>query len=120
MVGTQHIRGRLLFATLVATVVLASGLAVAAPAAAPSTPPAKTMAGVPAEAKPVTADADKTDINTASKAELSKLPGIGDAYSRKIIDGRPYKAKNELESKKILPKSVYEGIAPMIIARQKK
>ena len=50
---------------------------------------------------------------------LAKLPGIGDVYSQKIIDGRPYKFKNELESKKILPKGVYGKIAPLIIAHQK-
>ena len=72
-----------------------------------------------APATPSKAAAVKIDINAAGKAELATLPGVGDAYSQKIIDGRPYKSKAELESKKILPKGVYDKIAPMIIAHQK-
>jgi DNA uptake protein ComE-like DNA-binding protein len=68
---------------------------------------------------PTTAAAPKVDINAATKAELDKLPGIGEAYSQKIIEGRPYKSKAELESRKILPKGVYDKIAPLIIAHQK-
>lgn len=82
------------------------------PATAPSTPP-------PAAAAKPDAKAELIDINSASAEELSRLKGIGEARSAAIVKGRPYRGKDELVRKKILPESVYAGIKDQIIAKQK-
>jgi DNA uptake protein ComE-like DNA-binding protein len=98
---------------LTLVLVFAATLSFAADTKAPAktTPPAKPAVTQPAKAELI-------DINTATKAELSALPGIGDAYSQKIIDGRPYAKKDQLKSKKIIPGATYDKIKDKIIAKQ--
>jgi DNA uptake protein ComE-like DNA-binding protein len=103
----------LAFVVLASFLVLHSSPALAQ-AKTPPAKPATTAAQKPAPA----AHAEMLDLNTATKEQLQALPGIGDAYAQKIIDGRPYKAKNELVSKKIVPQATYDKIKGLVIAKQ--
>jgi len=57
------------------------------------------------------------DINTATADELRQVPGIGEAYSAKIVAGRPYRAKNELVDKGIMPAGVYAKVKDHLVAK---
>ncbi|PWB81199.1 MAG: DNA-binding protein [Methylocystaceae bacterium] len=101
---------------------LAAGLMFASHAVAQAPQPAVPSAKPPAAsapAKPAAPAADLLDINSATKEQLDALPGIGAARAESIIAGRPYKGKDELYQKNIIPKSVYEKIKDKIIAKQK-
>ena len=115
-----------IFAFLVAAIA-ATGLAFAQKA---ETPKGETKAPAKTEAKKADAKKDMKseakadgkmamiDINTASEKELASLKGIGDVRAKAIVKGRPYKGKDELVQKKIIPQGVYNDIKDQIIAKQ--
>jgi len=114
---------------IAALAIFASASIVSAQTASPATTSAKPAAAATTTAtapKPAAAPIAATkpaaallDINSASKSELDALPGIGNARAEAIIKGRPYKGKDELVQKSIIPQSVYNGIQDKIIAKQK-
>ena len=116
---------------------LAAPVAFAQGSSTPSSTPAPVAEGTKAEkaeaTKPMKAEkaarhtqaekaekatVAKTDINTATKEELMKLPGVGDAIADKIIAGRPYKTKGALATQKILGPKAYAKVRSLIIAKQ--
>jgi competence protein ComEA len=114
----MNARFSLKFVSVLLCLMLFSALAAAQGQAGQSKTPA---AGNTQKTGPATASstaAPLIDINSATKQQLMTLPGIGEALSQKIIDGRPYRAKNELTQKKILTEAVYEKITDRIIAKQ--
>ena len=101
-------------ASAVLTLLLLAGLSVAQSGSA-----SKPASGSAATTSTTAASA-MIDINSATKAQLATLPGIGDVYSQKIIDGRPYANKTQLKSKNIIPAATYDKISGMIVAKHPK
>jgi len=91
----------------------------ASPSKSPAAPAAHAPSAAPnAPAKPAAAG-ELLDINSASAEDLDKLPGVGPARAKAIIEHRPYFGKDDLVNKKIIPSNVYAQIKDKIIARQK-
>jgi competence protein ComEA len=101
-------------------IALAFALTSASPVLAQKDPATKT--DKPAAAtkdKPAAAKKEALDINSASEDQLKALPGIDDAYAKKIVEGRPYKRKDELVQKKVVPQGTYDKIKDHVVAKQK-
>ena len=108
------------FIALVVALLFSTGV-LAAPtvwAQAPKAAPAPAKGDTKPAAKDDKMAQQPLDLNTAGEADLKTIPGIGDAYAKKIVQNRPYKRKDELVQKKVLPKATYDKIKDHVIAKQ--
>jgi len=121
----RPIRWIVLYITIIFAAVSASGWQAAATgkktcASSPSkmSGPAKTSGSAKMTSSGEATPAGAVDINHASKDDLQKLPGIGDAFANAIIKNRPYKNKTQLRSRNVIPDATYNKIKDKIIAKQ--
>ena len=117
-----------IIALAAALLIGATGAAFAQKQEAPKPAPAAQVPAAKADVKPAAAapaaapEAKKEpmDINSATEKELATLPKIGDVRAKAIIKGRPYKGKDDLINKKVIPQDAYDAIKDVIIAKQAK
>jgi competence protein ComEA len=107
---------RVMKTTLLAVLVVALGVSVVASQTAP---PQQAAGKSTAPGAAVVVPKDPVDLNSATLDQLKELPGIGDAYAQKIVEGRPYAKKTDLLNKKIIPTATYKKISGLVIAKQK-
>ena len=120
---SRSLRRGFVRALVVAVSLSAASVLHAQGATATAPKPTKPATAQPAAPKPAPAAAaaaatDLVDINHATADQLKAVPGIGDAYAAKIIAGRPYANKAQLQSKKVLPAAVYKKVSAKLVAKQ--
>lgn len=101
-------------------IALIFAVSVLAPLAESAQEKVKEKSPATTETKKSAGKKEPIDINTASEGELKSIKGIGEVYAKKIIDNRPYKRKDELVKKNIVPEKTYDQIKDQIIAKQTK